>query len=201
MVQSATLRAAASALRSLGFTGKRGQFSRARDGLWQVVEFQQSRTSLSRFYINLGVSPVGIPRLIKDRLVVPDPPREYDCIYRKRAEQVCPVVPFTGAESGARYDDLAFASLLGPALAGSAVPFLDALGWSALGEIPQKELNVVPIHQAKAKAVLELFIGLGTSDGRRATLGYESFLSQIAGTTDLAPVAQYLEQKLSVARA
>ncbi|MDH6678718.1 hypothetical protein M2284_002931 [Rhodococcus sp. LBL1] len=81
-------------LKSLGFRKRALVFTRARDGLTDVVSLQRSSGNAGghvRFYVNCGVYSTEFATAIGE--TVTERPREVDCQFRCRLESLVPATP------------------------------------------------------------------------------------------------------------
>ncbi|EME15591.1 DUF4304 domain-containing protein [Rhodococcus triatomae] len=111
-------------LKSLGFRKRALVFTRSRGELTDVVSLQRSAGNIGghvRFYVNCGVHSSEFAAAIGD--TVADRPREVDCQFRCRLDELAP-----GAPQWFEIDDEDAAASLGPLLAGYLDTAARALG-------------------------------------------------------------------------
>lgn len=70
-----------------GYRKRRNSFYKMEDGFYKLVNFQKGAYG-NYFYINVGLHPMGLPILQANALLIPDHPKEYECVLRERVEKI-----------------------------------------------------------------------------------------------------------------
>lgn len=70
-----------------GYRKRRNSFYKTEDGFYKLINFQKGAYG-DYFYINVGLHPIGLPILQANALLIPDHPKEYECVLRKRVEEI-----------------------------------------------------------------------------------------------------------------
>lgn len=76
-----------------GYRKERNSFWKKENGFYKLVNFQSGAYG-DYFFINVGLHPIGLPSLIAGKLEIKERPKEYECIFRQRMEQVSPLAIF-----------------------------------------------------------------------------------------------------------
>ncbi len=105
------------AFRSIGYEKARNRFWRVKDDTYQLIDFQPGAHG-NYFFVNVCVHPVGFPKILSGKLIIPVRPLEYECVIRQRIEEVggAPVVDLF-RNSLVPINDLAAMSMIKEAVA------------------------------------------------------------------------------------
>ena len=76
-----------STFKILGYKKDGNTFWKIDNGYYRLINFQKGQYN-DYFFINIGINPVKFPKLISNKLEVPEKPKEYECIIRARIEQI-----------------------------------------------------------------------------------------------------------------
>ena len=74
------------ALKPLGFK-KKAKLFKTENGFYKLINIQNSQYG-DDFYINIGIHPIGLPRLITDQLLIKENSSIFDCILQTRIEPI-----------------------------------------------------------------------------------------------------------------
>ena len=72
-----------------GYRKKGNSFWKVENGFYKLIHFQHGAYG-DYFFINVGLHPVGLPRIITGKLEIKEQPREHECVIRRRIEDIVP---------------------------------------------------------------------------------------------------------------
>jgi len=76
-------------IKNLGYKKNGSNFCKEHFDFYYIINFQKSLIG-NYFFVNIGITPIGLPLLISNELVIPDKPKEYECIFRIRLDSIIP---------------------------------------------------------------------------------------------------------------
>jgi hypothetical protein len=150
--------------------------------------------------LNLGVHPLGLPKLLIGRVAIPDRPTEYDCILRRRIEDAVPGEATSVFRSAiVSYESEEVIEALSTALPMAVSGWLGQ--WASFGRILSAKdseltplLAVVPILHTKAIAMLRTFCSVKLGDRASAALHLDEFLAASSPGCDFSTLDAYIRK-------
>ncbi|QQE80614.1 DUF4304 domain-containing protein [Alicyclobacillus sp. SO9] len=86
-------------LKSLGYRRKGNNFWKIENDFYRVINFQRGLYG-QYYFINIGIHPHGMPKLVSNELLILEQPKEHECIIRQRVEQVVKNIEMRVFEEG-----------------------------------------------------------------------------------------------------
>ncbi|MEI5909627.1 DUF4304 domain-containing protein [Bacillus spongiae] len=168
------------ATKKYGYRKNRNSFWKIENGFYKLIHIQKSSYG-DYFFINLGIHPVGLPKLITNQLIIKERPPESECLFRKRIEQV---IPSLTTSLNAMMSDGLTTEIQDDIL--KSIPYIE--GWmeqhgthSFIIENQDdtliRLLNVVPILGEKAYYMTKYFSNLKVNNREIAYTYLQNYLS------------------------
>jgi hypothetical protein len=191
------LKAASRVLQPLGYRRLATHFQKTENGFHRVIDFQRSAHG-AYFFVNVCVHPVGLPKLLIGKLVIPDEPKEYECILRRRIQDLVPAESAAALRSqSVDFDDEPEVQKVLSLIPSTVEPWLARWGsYATIIKASDEELKdmltVVPKLWQKACAMLKLFCCLKMKDRANADRFLAEFIAAPTGGSDLSLVDEYI---------
>ena len=175
-----------------GYRKRRSSFYKVEGGFYKLVHFQKGAYG-DYFFIKVGLHPVGLPFLQANTLLIPDHPKEYECVLRERVGEIVEgkeheifSMPWIG-------DDM-FPHIIGALVDieawfqkwGSFQTILD----SSFDEI-SKMFPVAPICWEKQYQLLRFYCAVQTGDMERAQKIFSQYSDVTVQTVNTAQIMNF----------
>jgi len=189
-------------LSPLGYRKRGAAFWKVEDGVYRLVDFQAGAHG-RYFFVNVCLHPVGLPLLQAGQLTIPDRPKEYECLIRRRLEEC--VDNEATAPFRQRLVDVADKEVVDAIL--TTLPNeveqwfshwadLRRLAFTSEAEVVDM-LSVVPILRQKAYRMLVFFCSVMVGLSDRSSELFADYTDCIVTKVDLRHVDDYLGSLLS----
>jgi hypothetical protein len=196
------LKQAGDLLKPLGYKKLKSRFFKTEDGFFKLIDFQSGAYG-RYFFVNICIHPVGLPKLMAGRLVIPDRPLEYECIIVQRIEQIVLDEATRAFRSGlVPCDDQELVARILSSLSKVIDSWFPKwCSFSTILAASDKELKhmitVAPIVFDKASAMLRFFCAFNLHEMERAQSYLAQCLSAPSGDYDFSLVHDYLRSLVS----
>lgn len=162
---------------SMGYTKANNVFWRVHNGMFELIDFQSGAHG-NYFFINVCLHPVGFPEILSNRLVIPEKPREHECIIRQRIEQIGDSQSLDSfRKTLVSPTDVSIIEAIKDALMTDVKPWISRWGtFQSIARADKDELkkfvNAVPTLKERARAMLQYFCltQIGEFDNARQAL-------------------------------
>ena len=182
-------------LKAFGYKKKGSDYWRIENGFYKVINFQKGLHGGNYYFINVGIHPNGMPQLRPNHLIVLEQPKEYECIIRKRVEQIVEIKAFQEGLVSIDDDKAAenFIKMI-PEIEKWSMKYGSYEGLSNLGEEEIMDLlNTSPISKKKASAFLQLFCEIKLNNKVGAIEAFDNYKKIIiSGMDDFGELDDYL---------
>jgi hypothetical protein len=184
-------------LRPLNYKKLGSRFFKIEQGFFRQVDIQSGAHG-RYFFVNICLHPVGLPRLLAGKLVIPDRPTEHECIIRRRINDVVSGAPTESFRLGlvSPDNDTAIRAML-PSLSAGVEMWLSRWGsFRSILTAPDCEmhqaLTVVPNLREKACKMLKCFCAYKIHEVEQAQEQLRLFLAAPISGYDFSRVDEYM---------
>ncbi len=182
---------------SMGYAKNKNSFWKIQKDFFYLIDFQPGAHG-NYFFINVGLHPVGFPKILSDRLVILERPLEHECIIRQRIEQIC---RSTCLDSFLKClvppSDKSIVENIKKTIVEEVEPWMQNWGkFDAIAKANRSELgnfiNAVPIIRDRATLMLQCYCLLKIERFDQARFLFDEIKSLPCGNWQFGQVDSYL---------
>ena len=190
-------------LEILGYRKTGNSFWKVDDGFYKLINFQEGAYGGGYFFVNIGLHLVGFPELLTNKLSVVDQPKESECIFRLRVEQISGTEQIFAFRRGlVSFEDEQIFQALAHAFLNDVEQWFKKWGsYENIANASQEEIlqmiNVVPVLRQKAYFLLKSYCLLRLGDKDQANAIFKRYQREQVNGLDFSRVDYYDKVLLS----
>ena len=184
-------------LKTLGYRKSGNSFWKVEDGFYKLINFQKGAYGGGNYFVNIGLHPIGFPELLNSKISVVDLPKESECIFRLRVEQISETEQILAFRSRfVSFDDEQMFAALVYAFHNEVEQWFKKWGsYENIGRASHddisKMINVIPILKAKSYYLLKTFCLLKMGDKDKAMEVFERYRGEQVEKLDFTKIDDY----------
>lgn len=178
-----------------GYQKRLNSFYKVENGFYRLINFQKG-TYGDYFFINVGVQPIGLPLLRANTLLLPNHPKESECVLRERLGKI---VEGEKRAIWSRTNNWIGDDIIPYII--DAIPDIEAWlqKWGSFSTILEcsydeisKKFTVVPILWEKQYLLLKFYCSLQTGNTERTSYYFRKYHSTTIKDLNFDPIDNYL---------
>lgn len=197
------LREVNSSLEKFGYKKKGDSFWKVNNNFYNLIDFQKGAHGGGYFFVNVCVHPIGLPQLLTNQLLISEQPKEHECIFRQRIEQISKKEEISAFRKGlVSVDNREVIHAIINVIPTEVEQWLET--WSTYEKIIDSKLDdvshmmtVVPMLKEKALLMLKFYCSIRLGDNKKALQYFEQYLNTEVTGLKFPHIDSYLKSLLT----